>query len=221
MQTRSASSLRKYISENKHLLLLLYIPVYLAVFAFLNSGMERGYRIIEIPLDRMIPYCEWFIIPYVTWYVYLFGPPLYLLIKKDIPEFKRFMYMMIITFSISLLMFAVFPSGQSLRPTQVPDNFAGFLCSLIYAADPPYNVLPSMHVIGTLFACASILRTKTVKSKLFKIFFAVTGVLIILSTAFIKQHSLIDIFSGIILFILTDLILTYKGKRLYTENCRK
>lgn len=200
MKKQSNFSLFNYIKNNKHVLLLLYYPIYLPIFAYLNSGLQRNYHIIELPIDRMIPFCEWFVIPYVVWYLYIFAAPVYLLLKDKF-EFKRFMYMLIVSFSFSLLMFTFYPTGQMLRPEAAPNNIAGFICSIIWAADPPYNVLPSMHVLGTLFSCVSITLTPTIKSKLFKICYNIMGVLIIMSTCFIKQHSVIDTVFAIIVFI--------------------
>ncbi len=200
MKKQLTCSLFDYIKQNKHILLLLYFPIYLPIFAYLNSGLERNYHIIELPIDRMIPYCEWFVIPYVVWYLYIFAAPIFLLIK-DKYEYKRFMYMMIVSFSFSLLMFTFYPTGQMLRPETAPDNIAGFICSVIWAADPPYNVLPSMHVLGTFFSCVCITGTRAIKSKLFKISYNIMGVLIVLSTCFIKQHSVIDTLFAIVVFV--------------------
>ena len=56
--------------EFRHLLLLLYWPVYGLLFMF----VERFYAVdhytaMYCPLDDLIPFCEWFVIPYLFWFV--------------------------------------------------------------------------------------------------------------------------------------------------------
>lgn len=57
-----------------HLKLLLYWPVY----GFLFLYVERFYKVeqypaMHCPLDDLIPFCEWFLVLYLFWFVYLVG----------------------------------------------------------------------------------------------------------------------------------------------------
>ena len=53
-----------------------YIFIYLPWFMILERIFSSDYprlHIINIPFDNMIPFCEYFIIPYVLWYLYVVG----------------------------------------------------------------------------------------------------------------------------------------------------
>lgn len=110
--------------EFSHLWLLLFWPIYGLVFAFLERGLpwlaglfghEITYYAIWCPLDDLIPFCELFIIPYYLWFVFLVGMLLYSMFF-EIPTFKKYMWFIIITYSITCLIYAVFPNMQELRP---------------------------------------------------------------------------------------------------------
>ena len=60
---------------------------------------------------------------------------------------------------------------------------------------------------------ASVVRSKTIKSKALKIFVTILSVLICLSTVFLKQHSIIDIFAA--------LPICFVAYRLYYVNDKK
>lgn len=47
--------------EFKHLLLLLYWPIYGAVFWLLERGLSLNYHAVEADLDAKIPFCEFFV----------------------------------------------------------------------------------------------------------------------------------------------------------------
>ena len=85
--------------EFKHLLLLLYWPVYGAVFCLLERGLSLNYHAVEANLDAKIPFCEFFVFPYYFWFVFLVGIHLYTLFF-DIPAFKKLMYFIMITYPL-------------------------------------------------------------------------------------------------------------------------
>ncbi len=72
----------------------------------------------------------------------------------------------------------------------------------MYRTDTPTNVFPSIHVFNSLAVFLAACDSKRLKKR--KGILAFTGiwaVLIILSTAFIKQHSCYDIAAGIVMGI--------------------
>lgn len=75
--------------EFKHLKMLLFWPMFGLLFLF----VERFYQVdnyypMYCKLDDLIPFCEWFLIPYLFWFVFLVGMHLYTLLY-DIDTFNR------------------------------------------------------------------------------------------------------------------------------------
>ena len=61
--------------EFRHLKLLIFWPIFGLFFTFVERFYNVGhYYSMHCPLDDMIPFCEWFLIPYLLWFVYLIGP---------------------------------------------------------------------------------------------------------------------------------------------------
>ena len=56
----------------KHLKYLLFWPIFAVVFYFLERGWPgREYTYIYSPLDDMIQFCEFFVIPYLIWLLHI------------------------------------------------------------------------------------------------------------------------------------------------------
>ena len=76
--------------ENRSLWYILVLPVFVICFFLLEWFGPENYWASYIPLDDKIPFCEYFVLPYVLWYPFMFGTGLLLLIK-DHDGFKRYM----------------------------------------------------------------------------------------------------------------------------------
>ena len=77
------------------------------------------------------------------------------------------------------------------------------MVGLIYSADTNTNVFPSMHVAGALGAAEAFFRTDGLKK--YRAVSVITAVLICASTVFIKQHSLLDVFGGIAVWLISHI----------------
>lgn len=188
-----------YIKAHKYMLLTLYAPVYLAGFFLMEKLVPEGvdYWVSYCPLDDMIPFNEYFVVPYYLWYPLLFAVGIYLMIK-DVPEFKRYMLCIITGFTFSILFCIAFPNGQNLRPEIFArDNLFTDMVKLIYAADTNTNVLPSVHALGAIFAAVSLCRSRALKQKWIKISTSLLAAIICMATCFIKQHSVLDVVASI------------------------
>ena len=58
-------------TRNRDNLLLLYVPVYLIWFLVLEQITPERLFVVSNPLDTWIPFCEYFVVPYVLWFPYL------------------------------------------------------------------------------------------------------------------------------------------------------
>lgn len=176
-------------------LAFLYLPVYILLFCLAERLVTDGCWVSWCPLDDRIPFVKEFAWAYVLWYPLLAGTALWLLLK-DRQGFVRFARMFMVSFTLCIAVFFIFPSCQNLRPETVPGNGpAARIVRWIYAADTSTNVMPSMHVVGTLFAVHALLTSPAVRPAARAGALAL-GVLIILSTVFIKQHSALDVIGG-------------------------
>ena len=195
------SLLNSWFNQHGQYWLILYVPIYLTVFFLLEKYIASDYFVSYLPLDDKIPFCEYFIVFYCLWYPFLVLTGLYQLIKNA-DGFKRYMYFIMIGFSASMIICVIFPNGQNLRPDVFPrNNFFTWLVQQIYDVDTNTNVLPSMHVVGCIAACCSIINSNGIKKPWIKWGAVVLGVLISISTLFVKQHSVLDIIAAIILCI--------------------
>ena len=181
---------RREIRQN--LLLAAFWPVFgLCFYALEWLVPGRQYHVMYHPIDDRIPFCELFLIPYLFWFAFLVGMHLYLLLY-DVNGFRRFMGFLIVTFSITMVIYLLFPTCQELRPTEFArDNaFTRFL-AFFYRFDTNTNVCPSMHVIGSLAVGFAAAHTDALKA--WKGVFRLCAVLICASTVFLKQHSVVDV----------------------------
>ena len=100
-----------------------------------------------------------------------------------------------------LFLCTVFPNGLNLRPTSfVRDNIFVDLVRYIYRTDTPTNVLPSIHVFNSIGVCIAIWHSSALKKHRWIQYGSyVLALLIILSTVFLKQHSVTDVIAAFVL----------------------
>ena len=195
---------------------LLYLPIYLLMFALVEHLIVDSYWVSWCTLDDRIPFVRQFVLIYVLWYPLMLGTTLYLLFR-DRRSFVRYARSFVIGMTACMLIFLIFPSGQNLRPAEVPGNdLSAWMLRAIYAADTNTNVFPSMHVVGTLAAVIAIFDSRSA-SGCAKWGVAALGMLINASTVLIKQHSLLDILAGIALYWLVYLAV-YRLPELYRSS---
>lgn len=181
----------------------LWLPVYLLSFVLIERLPQTSYWATQLPLDDMIPFCEWFVLFYCAWYPLLVAVGLYLLLR-DVSAFRRYMAFLAVTFFVSVLIWVLFPNGQDLRPQVFPrENFPTALVAALYHIDTCTNVFPSVHVVGSAGAALAVWDSPSLCAKpLVKWGTPVLAVLICISTLFIKQHAFLDVVSGLVLSLL-------------------
>lgn len=182
----------------RHIYLLLFWPL----FGLLFLGVEmnwagRSYIEVSCALDELIPFCEWFLIPYLFWFVYLIGMMAYGFFF-DVENFNRMMKYVILTYSVTMVIYLLFPTVQLLRPAVFPrDNLLTTLVGMIYAFDTNTNVCPSIHVLGSFAAMYAGWNSRHFSSRGWRIVFAALCALICVSTVFMKQHSVVDVLAAL------------------------
>ena len=178
--------------------LLLYFPVYLLLFLTAEHFITTDYWVSYCVMDDWIPFVKEFIYAYILWFPYMVGATLWLVVR-DKRAFIRYAVLAMISMTACYVVYFLFPSGQELRPAAVEGkSLAAFILRIIYSADTNTNVFPSMHVVGTIVAMAGLWDTDSISRRM-KWVWMVAGVLIIVSTVFVKQHSALDVIAGVVL----------------------
>lgn len=189
-----------------HLKLLFGWVIYFALY-FLTENLIpiEKCHIIHCKLDDIIPFCEWFLLPYVFWYL-LIVVSLGFFALYDIDSFKKLQTYIIITQVVAMVVYILYPSCQNLRPTEFAnENFLTDCIRFLYAFDTNTGVCPSLHCAYSI-GIASVWLRKKDASMLWKGFVTVAVILICLSTMFIKQHSAVDFFAALPVCLLAEIL---------------
>lgn len=196
-----------------HLKLLFGWVVYFVLY-FLTENLIPAERChpIHCRLDDLIPFCEYFLIPYVGWYVLIVISLGYFLLY-NVENFKRLQTYIIITQLAAMLIYILYPSRQDMRPeTFSRENILTWGVGLLYSFDTNTGVCPSLHVAYSLGIASTWLREKSA-SPLWKVLVVIFVILICLSTMFIKQHSAVDFFAAIPVCLLAEYLVFFRKKR--------
>lgn len=192
--------------EYKHLLYLLGWLGYFALYFITENFIPRSNCYpVHCALDDIIPFCEYFIIPYVGWYLLIAASLLYFALYN--PEnFKNMMKFIIVTQVVAMAIYIIFPNRQDLRPDEFTNNnFFTWIVGLIYSFDTSTNVCPSLHVAYSIGIASTWIKEKDA-SVLCKVLITAFCLLICISVCFVKQHSAVDVFAAIPVCILAEWI---------------
>ena len=98
MSKKITGFLRKY----KYMILVLYFPIYMFWFNWLECRQAPHFTMIHCRLDDMIPFCELFAIPYFLWFLYVVVSLVFLFLQsKHMSDFYRCSAVLILISHIS------------------------------------------------------------------------------------------------------------------------
>ena len=190
----------------RHLKLLGGWIIYFALY-FLTENLIPASRchVMHSHLDDITPFCEIFVIPYCIWFVLIVVSLLYFMLY-DIDSFRGLSIFIMVTQAVAMAIYILYPSRQDLRPDVMPrQNVFTAILSLIYAFDTSTGVCPSLHVAYSIGIASTWLKYRDA-SPAFKAFIVLLVITICLSTAFVKQHSFVDIFAALPVSVLAEII---------------
>lgn len=193
--------MKKFYDRYKHAIpLIIYGTIYLIWFTYLEKHVTRPANLIHMSLDDKIPFCEFFVIPYFLWFLYVSVVVVYLFFK-DKQEYFRNCIFLFTGMTIFLIISTLWPNGHHLRPAVMPrDNIFTRLIAFLYRTDTPTNLWPSIHVYNSLGTHFAVLHSEKLrKNPAIHIGSLVLCISIILSTMFIKQHSVFDVLTAFIM----------------------
>ncbi|WP_026506994.1 phosphatase PAP2 family protein [Butyrivibrio sp. MC2013] len=204
--------------QYRHLLLMLGWVWYLTMYVLTERFIPvEKCHVVHSVVDDMVPFNEYFILIYCSWYLLLVGSICYFAFY-DIESFVNLQTFIIATQVIGVICYIIWPSVQTMRPhTFANDNFCTSLVQLIYSIDTPTGVCPSLHV-GYSMAILSAWVKKEDAAKAWKLVLTVWVILISLSVMFVKQHSFTDVWTALIMCGLIEWLLFQRqlGKKYLT-----
>lgn len=205
MNIKGDNNIKTLFNKYKHGVILLYFIIYMIWFTILERNVTTDFTPVYSRLDDVIPFLEVFIIPYFIWFGYIFITVAFLFLtsKKDFLKCCAFLF---IGMTICLIIYTVWPNGHTLRvdlDTLGRSNIFTKMTGFIYSIDTATNVFPSIHVYNSIGAMIAIHRSERLRHiKWLQVLTFVITVLICMSTVFLKQHSILDVFGGIILSVI-------------------
>lgn len=201
--------MKELIQRYKHAIpIIVYLIFYLIAFFMVEQYTKDNYNLVHVGLDDKIPFMEIFVIPYFCWFGYVACFVLYF-IFFDKDSYWPLFWFLVSGMTIFLVVSAVYPNGQELRPEVFArDNIFTRMIASLYETDTPTNLLPSIHVYNSIAVHIAVMKSvKLRKYRPVQLLSGVLCVLIILSTMFIKQHSVVDVVLAFALAIVAYVII--------------
>jgi phosphatidylglycerophosphate synthase/membrane-associated phospholipid phosphatase len=193
-----------YLKKSKHLWIIPAYGIFYMISFMLVERIPVETHLIHTFLDDKIPFCEYFIIPYVLWYFVVLGSVLYFALgSPGKKEYYQYMGTLGVGMTLFLIISYVYPNGQDLRP--VLEGGSPFIQAVqfLYLIDTPTNIFPSMHVFNAVACCVALLNNKKCRqNRIFTAGNIIITVSIVLSTMFLKQHSVEDVVTALILNVI-------------------
>ena len=208
MERRDLQDMKKikaFFRKYRQCWVLLYVFIYFPWFFWLERHVtaETAFTNIHIAFDDLIPFCEYFVIPYLFWFAFVAGTVAYFLFKRPKKEFYRLTSFLFIGMTVCLAICTLFPNGQTMRPPVNPEkNVFSWIIVKLYQTDTSTNVFPSIHVFASLGVNLAWWNCPlSGEHRWIRPVSTLLTIAICLSTVFLKQHSVLDGLAAVVLSI--------------------
>lgn len=181
---------------------LAYLLFYLLIFSYVEQRNGVFVHMISCWVDKLIPFSEVFIIPYLLWFFYIAAAIIYFgFSTKGKTEYYQLLTTLGIGMTLFLIISLLYPNGHVLRPTAfIRDNIFVDMVKALHQVDTSTNVLPSIHVFNSVAVAYAIAHHPVLEKKLWIVRSSnILAFLIVCSTVFLKQHSFIDVVAALAL----------------------
>ena len=124
--------------------------------------------------------------------------------------------------TVFLIVSFFYPNGHYLRPaTFERDNIFVEIVKQLYSTDTATNLFPSIHVYNSIVVNFSVWHAANFKEKkAVRYASALLMISIVLSTVFLKQHSVFDLITGVVLAtVVYRLVYGSNAIRFPAETC--
>lgn len=190
---------------------MISLPVLAIIYGWLNRDNGKVFSVMT-DLDRLIPFSKYFIVPYLLWIPFLAGM-LTFFFFQDSRLYKKQLLTINIGALICFLIYIFFQTTVP-RPELTGTDFLTNLVRITYSWDNPYNALPSTHVL-TSYSIFLGIQELSPGSKLTMKLAGFMCLAIIVSTVFLKQHTILDCTASIVIVnVLSNVLEAAKGEEL-------
>ncbi|GGG05834.1 phosphatase PAP2 family protein [Paenibacillus abyssi] len=189
-----------------HLLGILSIPFQSMIYLWISRHVGLDVYLDYGWIDTKIPFIRWFVLPYMSWMPILYLSFLYFFFVNRKVYWRTLAIYNTALFVCNLCFwfFATYVPRPVIETTDITSTLVNF----IYQSDAPLNCFPSIHCLTSYLLFITVKRDLNLAAPL-RILWIVLLWLIIASTVFIKQHSLLDVIGGIVLAEVTYRIIRY------------
>ena len=186
----------------RHPILVLggYFIIYMISFELLEAW-SRPMHLVHCGLDDIMPFCEWFVLPYVAWFAWV-PLVLFLFMYRDRDNYWKLFGALVSGITVAMVAYVVYPTGLALRHAITQKDPLSQMIAAIYRADTSTNVCPSLHVFVTVLLFVALCNAPWMRSMLSLILHGVLALAICASTVLIDQHSVIDVILGAVLALI-------------------
>lgn len=159
-------------------------------------GGQWPHHILETGLDRAIPLLPWTVTVYTAAFVFWVAGYI-LAVRPDRDSAWRFLAADAMGKLVCFAFFLLLPTTVT-RPDIPADASFGWLLGLIYAADVPDNLLPSIHCFNS-YMCWVGVRGRREIPPVWRVFSLGMALAVAASTLTTKQHVIADVLAGCVL----------------------
>ena len=180
---------------------LLYLVFYMIWFTILERLPRTRFFDLSSELDTYIPFIVEFIIPYLSWFLFQAVWVVFVFFV-DRKTYEQLTTMLMIGMTVFLVVSTFLPTKISLRPYYIESRgICAFLVRRLWAVDTPTNVWPSIHVFNTTALMMTLFTSQhpLLRKNAVRIPVVFWCGMIVLSTMFLKQHSVGDVLAALAL----------------------
>jgi membrane-associated phospholipid phosphatase len=152
-------------------------------------------------IDAWIPFLEWTIWIYVSYYLFLV---LAIWLPQDDKRRSDAAYGLLLAAIIGVVIFTFWPTSMP-RQSPATAGATGMAWQLLFAVDTMVNAFPSLHVANTCLAAVALFT----RCGPWRVLVPLWSLLIIASTLTTKQHYAIDVAGGLALAVGCYLLVSF------------
>lgn len=213
--------MKNLVQKYKHVIWFSYAFLYLPWFIHLEKTVTTHFHVIHMDIDDKIPFLSIFIVPYYLWFLYVAAVVVFQFFTS-VPEFKRNCTFLFTGMTIFLIISTIYPNGHLLRPAVYPDNsIFTEMVKFLHSTDTATNIFPSIHVYNSIGTHIAVISSERLKNN--KVICTLSFLLMIsicMATVFLKQHSMFDVITGIIMAIVIYPLAYRKAPTFVSERIR-